>query len=72
MPVVFGALQEEKRKEYYELLVERVGENDKEVDLQIDHTFTLCKYIADDHQKACVAFLKVMHARTGENLGTSS
>ena len=66
---MFVALQEENRQEYYELLVERVGETDPDVDLQIDHTFTLCKYIADDHQRACVALLKVMHARTGEYLG---
>ena len=36
---------------YLELLVERVGADDDEVDMQMDHTFTLCKYIANNHQK---------------------
>jgi hypothetical protein len=44
-------LQAEGLQFYYEGLVERVGAEDEEVDLQIDHMFTLCKYIANDHKK---------------------
>jgi hypothetical protein len=44
-------LQAEGLQVYYECLVERVGAEDDEVDMQIDHTFTLCKYIANDHKK---------------------
>lgn len=43
-------LQAEGLLVYYECLVERVGAEDDEVDMQIDHTFTLCKYIANDHK----------------------
>ena len=58
--------ERENLEQYYESLIERVGEEDESIDIQIDHTFTLCKYIADSHQRVANALLKVLHARTGE------
>lgn len=58
--------ESENLEQYYESLIERVGEEDETIDIQIDHTFTLCKYIADNHQRVANALLKVLHARTGE------
>ncbi|KAK3240359.1 hypothetical protein CYMTET_49792 [Cymbomonas tetramitiformis] len=52
----------EELQRYYEQLVERVTAED----LQIDHTFLLCKYIAKGKERAFVALFKVLNARSGE------
>ncbi|KAK3237240.1 hypothetical protein CYMTET_52663, partial [Cymbomonas tetramitiformis] len=57
--------EDDSLEDYLELLVERV----KAVDLQLDHTFLLCKYIALGRTPAFIALLKIVDARTGEYVG---
>ena len=55
---------------YYESMIERVGKGRKEpINLQIDHTFKLCKYISNKGGLQSTSLCKVIDASTGEYVG---
>ena len=52
---------------YYESMIERVGKGrDEPINLQIDHTFKLCKYISNKGGLQFTSLCKVIDASTGE------
>ena len=55
---------------YYESLIERVGKGREDpINLQIDHTFKLCKYISNKGGMQSTSLCKVIDASTGEYVG---